>query len=200
MALQISTHPFPPFQPSPPAHRSTPDSITLTPRSSFYTTISHSTPPNSSTRPSSFSSIDSGYASTVGPQSDFDPMLKDRFGKKRLSPPDADLCRPDTPTSHSSAESPKPKRVLFLQRRRKSPGDTPSEPFPRTSWHRANTDETGLSSAEDEDDDNMQRVHSPATAFQAQYHFATRRGMIHHSYPPEQAPYMQAYDRTLLDK
>jgi len=200
MALELSTHSFPPFQPSSPGRYSSSDSITLTPRLSFYTARSHYTQPDSSTRPSSFSSIDSGYASTVGTQSDFDPMRKGRFGK-HLAPLDADKCRPNTLTNRTSGESLKPKRVLFLQRRKKSPNDVPSDPCPTTSWHdtRILQDETDLTSAEDEDVDEMQKVHSPAAAFEAKHNFSTRRGMIHHPYPPDQAPYMQAYDRTLLD-
>ena len=183
MALAILTLPFPPIQPS---RCPSPDSTSLTPRSSFYTT-SYCTVPESSTRPNSCCSIDSGYASTVGPQTNSMP-----FGKKRLSPSNADVyvC--------SSGELPKPKKALFLQRRKKSPDDTS---FPRTSWH-THKDDIGLSSADEEDDegDNIQGMHSPASAFKAKHHFTTRRGMIHHPYPPDQVPYMQAYDRTLLDK
>ncbi|KAG2138692.1 uncharacterized protein EDB93DRAFT_1090519 [Suillus bovinus] len=90
----------------------------------------------------------------------------------------------------------------FLQRRKKSPSDA-SESFSTTSCHSASTstlsDKTDLSSDGDEDVEFTQGTHSPAKAFQAKNHFATRRGMIHHPYPPHQAPYMQAYDRTLLD-
>jgi len=202
MALELSTHHFSSFQPSSPGQSSTSYSNPLNPRSSFYVTGSRSTP-NSSARPSSFSSIDSGYASTVGPQSDSDPMRKARgnFGKKHLASPDVDICRPNTPTN-GAGESQKPRRVLFLQRRKKSPDDMPSEQSPRSSWYITSTlqDETSLPITEDGDVDDMQKVHSPATAFEAKHHFTTRRGMIHHPYPPDQVPYMQAYDRTLLDK
>lgn len=112
---------------------------------------------------------------------------------------DADVFRPLTPIIRtSSRDSSKPKKP-FIQRRKKSPSDTSES----TSRHSASTstlpDEPDLSSDGDEDVEIMQGTRSPAKAFQAKNHFATRRGMIHHPYPPHQAPYMQAYDRTLLD-
>lgn len=191
MALEASAYYFSSFQPYSPGQSSTSGSNPLSTRSSFYATRSRSTPPNSLTRPSSFGSIDSGYASTAGPQSDSDPMRKGNFWEKHLASPDVDV-----------RESQKPKRVLFLQRRKKLPDDIPSEQSPRSSWHVTSTlqDETSLPIMEDGDVDDMQKVHSPATAFEAKNHFTTRRGMIHHPYPPDQVPYMQAYDRTLLDK
>lgn len=138
----------------------------------------------------------------MGPQSDVDSIRKLRFGGKHFAPSNADVFRPLTPTNHASSRDPsKPKRT-FLRRRKTSPSVT-SESFPTTSCQGASTstlpDETDLSSDGDEDAEIMQGTHSPAKAFQAKNHFATRRGMIHHPYPPHQAPYMQAYDRTLLD-
>ncbi|KAG1757048.1 hypothetical protein EDB19DRAFT_1900604 [Suillus lakei] len=204
MALAISSQSFPPFQPHSLGECSSSDSLILTPRPSFYNFSNRSyTPSDSCSRPSSFSSIDSGYASIMGPQSDVDSIRKRRFGRKHLAPSDTDVFRPLTPIRHaSSGDLSKPKRA-FLQRRKKSPSDVPSESFPTTSWHSASTstlpDETDLSSDGDEDIEITQGMHSPAKAFQAKNHFATRRGMIHHPYPPHQAPYMQAYDRTLLD-
>ncbi|KAG2155684.1 hypothetical protein DEU56DRAFT_319141 [Suillus clintonianus] len=204
MVLAVSLQPFPRSQ----SHSlgecsSSSDSTILTPRSSFYNfPRSPCTPPGSCSRPNSFSSIDSGYASTMGPQSDADSLRKRSFRGKHLAPSDADMSRPLTPIMYtSSGDLSKPKRA-FLQRRKKSPCDVPSESFPTTSWHSTSTgtqDETDFSSEGDEDVEIMQGMPSPAKAFQAKHHFATRRGMIHHPYPPNQVPYMQAYDRTLLD-
>ncbi|KAG0707591.1 hypothetical protein DFH29DRAFT_1076295 [Suillus ampliporus] len=194
MTLATSARPVSPFQFPSLGECSSSDSLILTPRSSFYNSR-NSYIADSSTRPSSFSSIDSGYASIMGPRSDFESMRKRRFGGKHLAPSDADMCRPLTPTS---CDSSKPRSVL---RKRKSPNDVLSDSFPTTSWHSPSIlqEETDLSSEADEDVETIQGVHPPANAFQAKHHFATRRGMIHHPYPPDQAPYMQAYDRTLLD-
>jgi hypothetical protein len=192
MALAISSQPFPPFQPHSLGECASSESLVLTPRPSFYNFSNSSyTPTASCSRPSSFSSIDSGYASIMGPQSDADSIRKRRF--------DTDMFRPILRTSSWDPS----KKKKFLQRKKKSPTDA-SESFPANSCQTASTstlpDEPDLTSDEDEDAEIMQGTHSPAKAFQAKNHFATRRGMIHHPYPPHQAPYMQAYDRTLLDK
>ncbi|KAG2044557.1 hypothetical protein BDR03DRAFT_1087131 [Suillus americanus] len=199
MALAISSQPFSPFQPPHSLGEcSSSESLILTPRPSFYNFSNSSyILSDSSSRPNSFSSIDSGYASTMGPQSDVDSIRKRRFGGKHLTPSDADVFRPLTPLNRSSSLDPSKRKRAFLQGRKKS------ESLSTTSCHSASTiilpDETELSSDGDEDIEIMQGTHSPAKAFQAKNHFATRRGMIHHPYPPHQAPYMQAYDRTLLD-
>ncbi|KAL4070492.1 hypothetical protein J3A83DRAFT_4093894 [Scleroderma citrinum] len=39
----------------------------------------------------------------------------------------------------------------------------------------------------------------PSNGFEPRDRFAIRRGMMHHPYPLTDAPYMQAYDRTLMD-
>lgn len=191
MALAISSQPFPPFQPHSLGECASSESLVLTPRPSFYNFSNNSyTPTASCSRPNSFSSIDSGYASIMGPQSDADSIRKLRF--------DADMFRPILRTS---SWDPSKKKTL-MQRKKKSLIDA-SESFFTNSCHSASTstlpDEPDLSSDGDEDAEIMQGTHSPAKAFQAKNHFATRRGMIHHPYPPHQAPYMQAYDRTLLD-
>ncbi|KAG1813185.1 uncharacterized protein BJ212DRAFT_416025 [Suillus subaureus] len=197
MALEISSQPFSPFQPHSLGECSSSESLILTPRPSFYNFSNSSyILSDSCSRPSSFSSIDSGYASIMGPQSDVDSIRKHRFGGKHLTPSDADVFRPLTPLNRTSSwDLSKPKRA-FLQGRKKSESST-------TSWYSASTstlpDETELSSDGDEDIEIRQGMNSPAKAFQAKDHFATRRGMTHHPYPPHQAPYMQAYDRTLLD-
>jgi hypothetical protein len=196
MALAISSQPFPPFQPHSFDECSSSESLILTPRPSFYNFSNSSYTPNAScSRPSSFSSVDSGYASIMGLQSDADSIRKRRF--------DADMLRPFTPIIRTSSWDPSKPKKAFIQRRKKSPSDA-SESFFTNSCHSASTstlpDEPDLSSDGDDDAEIMQGTHSPAKAFQAKNHFATRRGMIHHPYPPHQAPYMQAYDRTLLDK
>ncbi|KAG2149489.1 hypothetical protein BD769DRAFT_338433 [Suillus cothurnatus] len=202
MALAISSQPFP-FQPHSLGECSSSESLILTPRPSFYnfSNSSHILTDTCS-RPTSFSSIDSGYASIMGPQSDVDSIRKRRFGGKHLTPSDTDVFRPLSHLNRTSSWDPSKPKKTFLQKRKKSPSDA-SESFSTTSGHSASTstlsDDPDLSSDGDEDIEIMQRMHSPAKAFQAKNHFATRRGMIHHPYPPHQAPYMQAYDRTLLD-
>ncbi|KAG1836581.1 hypothetical protein DFJ58DRAFT_846891 [Suillus subalutaceus] len=195
MALAVSSQPFSPFQPHSLGECSSSESLVLTPRPSFYNFSNNSyILTDSSSRPNSFSSIDSGYASTMGPQSDVDSIRKRRFGGKHFTPSDADAF---APLNRTSSWDPSKRKRSFLQGRKKS------ESLSTTLRHRASTstlpDETELSSDGDEDIEIMQGTHSPAKAFQAKNHFATRRGMIHHPYPPHQAPYMQAYDRTLLD-
>lgn len=181
MTLEISSQSFSPFQPHSLGECSSSESLTLTPRPSF--SNSYHTSTDSCSRPSSFSSIDSGYASIMGPQSDVDSIRKRRFREKHLSPSDADINR--TPSWNSS----KPKRA-FLEKRKKSPSDASESFIPN---------ETDLSNDGDEDVELIQGTHCPAKAFQAKNHFATRRGMIHHPYPQHQVPYMQAYDRTCLE-
>lgn len=185
MASAISSQSFSPFQPHSLGECSSSESLTLTPRPSF--SNSYSTSTDSCSRPSSFSSIDSGYASIMGPQSDVDSTRKRRFREKHLSPSDADAFKPINRTP--SWDSSKPKRA-FLQKRKKSPCDAESFSIP---------DDTDLSDDRDEDVKIIQGTYCPAKAFQAKNHFATRRGMIHHPYPHHQVPYMQAYDRTSLD-
>lgn len=135
----------------------------------------------------------------MGPHSDADSIRKRRFLGKHLTPSDVDVVLPLTSINRALSWDPSKPRRAFLQKRKKSPSDA-SESFSTTSCYSASTSTVPDSSSDgDEDVEFMQGPHSPAKAFQAKNHFATRRGMIHHPYPPHQAPYMQAYDRTLLD-
>lgn len=47
---------------------------------------------------------------------------------------------------------------------------------------------------------NQPNLSSEDSVFVPQNRFAMRRGMTHHPYPREDAPYMLSYDRMVMDK
>lgn len=147
-------------------------------------------------RPQSLASFDSGYFSIMGKGS---PTSKSFIRK----PSATDLRAPfisfnTTDATHGSSKREGVIKSLLRKRKKSSPSPPDLDPFA-----------IGLS------DESVGQIHScppslPAPqskprdpsieVFEEQDRLVVRRGMKHHPYSRHDAPYMLAYDRTLLDK
>ncbi|KAH0837945.1 hypothetical protein J3R83DRAFT_6180 [Lanmaoa asiatica] len=195
--------PFPLLQSTDDDDESPSDSSHSTPRSSYFFLLDPSDSQYDDDLRHSLVSVDSGYFSTMGKES---PISKS-FNRK---PSRADLRHPLVPINSAldvTQESPKREGVIrsLLRKTKKSmtsPSSPDIEPFPIGLSHCTPVDDqvlhirpvpfslpTPLSSPRDPSVD----------AFERQDRFVVRRGMKHHPYSRVDAPYMLAYDRTLLD-
>ena len=182
------------------------DSSHSTPRSSFLFFFDSSDSlcdDNLRPRPHSLSSVDSGYFSIMGKES---PISKS-FTRK---PSGGDLRLPLAPINSATdpnQESPKREGVIrsLLRKKKKSTLFPPDiDPFTLGLSHRVPTDDMAPQTQQSPAFSLPPPRSSPrdpsVDAFEQQDRFVVRRGMKHHPYPRDDAPYMLAYDRTLLDK
>ncbi|KAH7922802.1 hypothetical protein BV22DRAFT_1016579 [Leucogyrophana mollusca] len=142
----------------------------------------------------------------MGLNLDTESIRRRKLSKPHKNVSDAEPRQPLPPVNGASEqESPKPKRFLGAlprTKKKKSMGTLHPPlidvvPFPRELRPRGNSGagaETDMLfvGAEDHDD-------KPSKVFEARDHFARRRGMMHHPYPHDEAPYMQAYDPILME-
>jgi hypothetical protein len=194
------SEPFPLLESADDDNESPSDSSHSTPRSSFFLYLDPSDSQHGDDlclRPRSLVSFDSGYFSIMGKES---PTSKS-FRRKSSG---TDLRVPINNATDATQESPGREGVIrSLLRKKKKSMTSPSPPD-------LDLFANGLS-----EDDPVPRIQwapfslpSPRSkpcdpsveAFEQQDRFVVRRGMRHHPYSRDDAPYMLAYDRTLLDK
>ncbi|KIJ22173.1 hypothetical protein PAXINDRAFT_95590 [Paxillus involutus ATCC 200175] len=208
---QETSIPFPLLPSSASDHSSSlSDSIHSTPRSSFYYSFEASGSQyfDPLYRPLSLDSIDSGYFSIMGKDAPANKLSK---GKPSNYAPDPDVRRPLTPANGATdgtQDSPKREGALrnLLKRKKKSLGTplpTDIDPFLIGLPPSLPADDARLSFNPAETHLPFRRSdvrdHPPAEVFEPRNRFVARRGMKHHPYSRDDAPYMQAYDRTLID-
>ncbi|KAH7886203.1 hypothetical protein F5I97DRAFT_1878339 [Phlebopus sp. FC_14] len=163
-------------------------------------------------RPSSLASIDSGYFSNMLLETDGERTRKLSKPPKQAS--DTDTRRPLTPVNNQSTDQEPPKRKgIFANTLRKkkrslaavNPPASDAEPFPialQANHAREKNLPPHSLDAEAEipfpgDDDEMDNPLSQK--FEPKDYFIYRQNMRHHPYPPNEAPYMQAYNQILLE-
>lgn len=181
------------------------DSSRSTPRCSFFPLLDRSNSQyddNLHRRSRSLASVDSGYFSIMGKES---PISKS-FNRKPSNP---DLRQPLLPLNgppDATQESPKREGVIrsFLRKKKKSttsssPPDL--DPFATGLSHPIPVEAQLLHIQPAIPSLPSRSSRDPSIdAFEQQDRFVVRRGMKHHPYSRDDAPYMLAYDRTLLDK
>lgn len=183
------------------------DSSHSTPRSSFLLILDPPDPhydDDLHRRSRSLASVDSGYFGIMGKES---PTSKSFNGK----PSGPDLRHPLAPINSApdaTQESPKREGVIksFLRKKKKSM-TSPSRPdfdlFAIDLPHRSLVDDQvpKIQSTSYSLPASRSNARDPCVdAFERQDRFVVRRGMKHHPYSRDDAPYMLAYDRTLIDK
>ncbi|KIL01056.1 hypothetical protein PAXRUDRAFT_128521 [Paxillus rubicundulus Ve08.2h10] len=138
------------------------------------------------------------------------PTNKPSKGRPSNHAPDPDVRRLLTPSNGAidgTQDSPKREGALrnLLKRKKKPPGTplpTDIDPFTigLPSLH-AGDARSSFQPAESQTSFRRSdgRDHPPVEVFEPRNHFVARRGMKHHPYSRDEAPYMQAYDRTLID-
>ncbi|KAG6331961.1 hypothetical protein ID866_7124 [Astraeus odoratus] len=197
--LAIPLRPISCFSPGETFRHSSTDCFPVTQHSplgadSLFSFLDFSEPPRSLVR------TYSGYFKLMG--EDTDGRRKRLLSKPKLPklPADPDAFRPPPfPLNGATVpESPQRRKgmgsIRFGRKRRtsvepvNSRGDLCNEtPLPPCEEMGSHTEEPKA------------QCLSPGTEFEAQDRFAHRRGMVYHPYSRQEAPYMQAYDRTLLD-
>ncbi|KAG8219421.1 hypothetical protein J3R82DRAFT_344 [Butyriboletus roseoflavus] len=181
------------------------DSSRSTPRSSLFPLLDRSNSrhdDNRHRRSYSRASVDSGYFSMMGKES---PISKS-FNRK---PSGADLLKSPVPLNSppdATQESPKREGVIksFLRKKKKSIASSSPpdfDPFATGLSHRMPVEDQVLDiQATLSLPPPRSNPRDPSIdAFEQQDRFVVRRGMKHHPYSRDDAPYMLAYDRTLLD-
>lgn len=195
--------PFPLIQSADDEDESPSDSSHSTPRSSLFFFLDPSDSQHDGDpflRPGSLVSFDSGYFSMMGKES---PASKSSQRKSS----GADLRAPLVPINNATdatQESPGREGVIRSLLRKKKKSMTSPSPLDLDPF--AN----GLSEADPVPQIRWAPFSLPSPrskprdpsvdAFEQQDRFIIRRGMKHHPYSRDDAPYMLAYDRTLLDK
>lgn len=179
-----------------------------TPRTSFLLFLD---PPESQhanhirRRPYSLFSVDSGYFSMMGKESPIAKSFSRRPSAAELRPPLA----PINGTTDATYGSPRRGGVIrsLLRKTKKSmsaPCPLDLDPFPLGVSHRVPEDDLIPQQTQTRSlslSPPRSRPRDPSVdAFELQDRFVMRQGMKHHPYPRDDAPYMLAYDRTLLDK
>lgn len=152
-------------------------------------------------RPHSLFSFDSGYFSIMGKDSPIKCLSRKSSGLDLRTP-----LAPINNTVEVTQESPKREGVIrsFLRKRKKSfsasfPPDL--DPFTLGMPHHGPADDLVPRSPTFSRSPPRSTARDPSIdAFEQQDRFVIRQKMKHHPYSREDAPYMLAYDRTLLDK
>lgn len=173
-------------------------SSSSTVRSSFYAAPLYRDFPDH--RPRSLSRTYSGYF-YMGEQTDGRRKRLLSRAKHPKQPVDLDAPLPPLPVTNATVtESPPRKKGIGSVRFRKKVKPS-AEPVNLRSNKGS---ELSLSESVDIDISatalNEPDISSEDSVFVPLDRFAVRRGMTHHPYPRQDAPYMQAYDRTLMDK